>query len=271
MFWRRIQHILNISKYFGVGNALSGVSQHQLAPEMPYPGPSERICPRRRVLSGFSRTSGTRKRTIPGPSASVSLPPARRLRPGGVQRKSPAALPYGFIHTALQVQEADFCLICGAFRIELMNIQELQAVYESHSNTKAFAALCEKASARTIYLEGLCASAAPLFLSSFIRRKPGLHRLHPQRPRGGGLLLPRSDADKRRHGRALLPVRLPPRHQIRAEGFRQRNPAHRGAEPPGQGGVARLHRHLSRGAGREGRLDAGPVGTDAAAGDGWEV
>ena len=52
-----------------------------------------------------------------------------------------------------------------------MNIQELQAVYESHSNTKAFAALCEKASARTIYLEGLCASAAPLFLSSFIRRK----------------------------------------------------------------------------------------------------
>ena len=52
-----------------------------------------------------------------------------------------------------------------------MNIQELQAVYESHPNTKAFNTLSEKKSARTIFLEGLCASATPLFLSSFIRQK----------------------------------------------------------------------------------------------------
>ena len=52
-----------------------------------------------------------------------------------------------------------------------MNISELQSVYESHSNTKAFIALGKKNGLRTIFLQGLCASAVPLFLSSFIKKK----------------------------------------------------------------------------------------------------
>ena len=52
-----------------------------------------------------------------------------------------------------------------------MNIQELQLVYESHPNTKAFVTLIENKSTRTIFLEGLCASAAPLFVSSYVRQK----------------------------------------------------------------------------------------------------
>ena len=52
-----------------------------------------------------------------------------------------------------------------------MDIQELQSVYASHPNTKAFVALGEKKSVRTVFLQGLCASSAPLFLSTFIRQK----------------------------------------------------------------------------------------------------
>ena len=109
MFWRRIRRILNLSKHFGVGNALSGVSQHQLAPEMPYPGPSERICPRRRV---FPASPGRRGHEN-GDSGTFRVrecPLHAVSRPGVFSGSRLPRSPYGFIHTALRVQEADFLL-----------------------------------------------------------------------------------------------------------------------------------------------------------------
>lgn len=51
-----------------------------------------------------------------------------------------------------------------------MEISELQSIYAKHSNTKAFAALLENLSVKTIFLEHLCASSAALFLSSFVKK-----------------------------------------------------------------------------------------------------
>ena len=45
----------------------------------------------------------------------------------------------------------------------------MQSVYGGHPNAKAFTALVAKESVRTVFLQGLCASSAPLFLSNFIR------------------------------------------------------------------------------------------------------
>ncbi len=50
-----------------------------------------------------------------------------------------------------------------------MDISELQRVYAGHPNAAGLAALLENSSVRTIFLEGLRASAAPLFLSSFLK------------------------------------------------------------------------------------------------------
>ena len=50
-----------------------------------------------------------------------------------------------------------------------MDISELQRVYAGHPNTKGLAALLEDSSVRTIFLGGLHASAAALFVSSFLR------------------------------------------------------------------------------------------------------
>ena len=50
-----------------------------------------------------------------------------------------------------------------------MDISELQRIYAGHPNTAGLAALLEDSSVRTIFLGGLHASAAPLFISSFIR------------------------------------------------------------------------------------------------------
>ncbi len=50
-----------------------------------------------------------------------------------------------------------------------MDISELQRIYAGHPNTKGLAALLEDSSVRTIFLGGLYASAAALFVSSFLR------------------------------------------------------------------------------------------------------
>ena len=50
-----------------------------------------------------------------------------------------------------------------------MDISELQRIYAGHPNTKGLAALLEDSSVRTIFLGGLHASAAALFVSSFLR------------------------------------------------------------------------------------------------------
>ncbi len=50
-----------------------------------------------------------------------------------------------------------------------MNISELQRMYAGHPNTAGLALLLENASVRTVFLEGLHASAMPLFLSSFLK------------------------------------------------------------------------------------------------------
>jgi hypothetical protein len=49
-----------------------------------------------------------------------------------------------------------------------MDISELQRIYAGHPNTKGLAALLEDSSVRTIFLGGLYASAAALFVSSFL-------------------------------------------------------------------------------------------------------
>ena len=51
-----------------------------------------------------------------------------------------------------------------------MEIAKLQQVYANHPNEKGLAALLENASVRTIFLGGLRASAAPLFVSSFLKQ-----------------------------------------------------------------------------------------------------
>lgn len=50
-----------------------------------------------------------------------------------------------------------------------MDISELQRIYAGHPNTSGLAMLLEDSSVRTIFLGGLHASAAPLFISSFLR------------------------------------------------------------------------------------------------------
>ena len=50
----------------------------------------------------------------------------------------------------------------------VMDITSLQTIYAAHSNTKALTSLFANPSVKTIYLEHLCASSAPLFLSGFI-------------------------------------------------------------------------------------------------------
>ena len=50
-----------------------------------------------------------------------------------------------------------------------MDISELQRIYAGHPNTKGLATLLEDSSVRTIFLGGLYASAAALFVSSFLR------------------------------------------------------------------------------------------------------
>ena len=47
-----------------------------------------------------------------------------------------------------------------------MEIQGLQALYAGHKSVKALAKALQDGSARTIFAEGLCASAAPLLFSS---------------------------------------------------------------------------------------------------------
>ena len=49
-----------------------------------------------------------------------------------------------------------------------MDISTLQTIYAAHSNTKALTSLLANPSVKTIYLEHLCASSAPLFLSGFV-------------------------------------------------------------------------------------------------------
>ena len=50
-----------------------------------------------------------------------------------------------------------------------MDIQELQHIYASHTNTLGLAKQLENSSVRTIFLGGLHASASPLFFSSFLK------------------------------------------------------------------------------------------------------
>ena len=50
-----------------------------------------------------------------------------------------------------------------------MDIKELQHIYAGHANTKALAAKLEDSSAKTVFLSGLHASAAPLFFSSYLK------------------------------------------------------------------------------------------------------
>ena len=50
-----------------------------------------------------------------------------------------------------------------------MDIKELQHIYAGHVNTKALAAKLEDSSAKTVFLSGLHASAAPLFFSSYLK------------------------------------------------------------------------------------------------------
>lgn len=50
-----------------------------------------------------------------------------------------------------------------------MDISELQRIYAGHPNASGLATLWEDSSVRTIFLGGLHASAAPLFISSFLR------------------------------------------------------------------------------------------------------
>ena len=47
-----------------------------------------------------------------------------------------------------------------------MEIQGLQALYAGHKSVKALVKALQDGSARTIFAEGLCASAAPLLFSS---------------------------------------------------------------------------------------------------------
>ena len=51
-----------------------------------------------------------------------------------------------------------------------MEISELQSVYAGHPNVKAFEALAKKKTVRNVFLQGLCASATPLFLSGILKK-----------------------------------------------------------------------------------------------------
>lgn len=51
-----------------------------------------------------------------------------------------------------------------------MEISELQSVYAGHPNVKAFEALAKKKAVRNVFLQGLCASATPLFLSGILKK-----------------------------------------------------------------------------------------------------
>ena len=66
------------------------------------------------------------------------MPPARRLPPRGVQRKSPAALPYGFIHTALQVQEARQLRELMATQVQSQLASQMKAEKESQMAEEAW-------------------------------------------------------------------------------------------------------------------------------------
>ena len=50
-----------------------------------------------------------------------------------------------------------------------MNITELQSLYAKHPGTGAVAKLLEESSVKTIFLGGLCASSAALFLSTLVK------------------------------------------------------------------------------------------------------
>ncbi len=64
----------------------------------------------------------------------------------------------------------NYYLFTFAHRFYIMKISELQSVYAGHPNAKAFEAFVVKKTVRNVFLHGLCASAAPLFLSGILRK-----------------------------------------------------------------------------------------------------
>jgi len=52
-----------------------------------------------------------------------------------------------------------------------MDITELQSIYAKHPNTAAFAGLLKDPSVTNLFLEGMCGSSLPLFISSFLKGK----------------------------------------------------------------------------------------------------
>lgn len=53
---------------------------------------------------------------------------------------------------------------------QMMDITELQTIYASHPGARALAKIMGDSSVKTIFLEGLCASAPALLASAFVRK-----------------------------------------------------------------------------------------------------
>ena len=65
-----------------------------------------------------------------------------------------------------------------------MELLELQHIYAEHPNAKAFASLLNDTSVKTIFMEGLCASSAPLVFSGFQGKNTILFLLNDQEEAG---------------------------------------------------------------------------------------
>ena len=159
-----------------------------------------------------------------------------------------------------------------------MEIREISNVYTALPQCGAFLKAISDESVRHVFLSGLLASSAPVFFSAVAERVNGKKNAKPKtqnsklktqnsyscfrsaRQRGGRLLLPRPHADTRHRQRALLPVVVPSCGEVRTARRRQRDIAHRDAEPTlGTDSRRRLVcRHLSRGAQRTCGVEAPP-------------
>lgn len=63
-------------------------------------------------------------------------------------------------------------ILCNFAPFQSMDIQSLQALYAKHKQVKALSKALEKDSVKTIFAEGLCASAAPLVFSGMAQNAP---------------------------------------------------------------------------------------------------
>ena len=141
-----------------------------------------------------------------------------------------------------------------------MEIQGLQALYAGHKSVKALAKALQDGSARTIFAEGLCASAAPLLFSSVAAACPQVMACP--------YVFVLDDAEEAGYFYHDLTQILgeqevfyssffvPPGGEVRAAGRSQRDTPHGGYQPFVGRASSAFRGHLSRGGDGKSRVAA---------------